>query len=126
MTNNLAALPTALYVEIDDGIGGTRRLGRPPQPADSEPLRPAVAQAPLGFTSEPRWLRFVDSRSGETFPYAPEQPGWNERLRAASSLVEKTVRLPAADPDFRFDDHAPATAPRPAGNRSARTRRPRA
>ncbi|MFJ8697282.1 hypothetical protein [Streptomyces roseolilacinus] len=78
MTNDLDALSTALYVESDEETGGTR------------------------------WLRFVDSRSGGMFPYAPEQPGWNERLRATSSLVEKTARILAAHTDFRFDNHAPA------------------
>ncbi|MFE7357718.1 hypothetical protein ACFU8Q_32445 [Streptomyces sp. NPDC057543] len=36
MTNNLDALLTALYVKIDDEIGGTRWLGRPPWLTDSE------------------------------------------------------------------------------------------
>ncbi|MGP4003109.1 IS982 family transposase, partial [Streptomyces sp. 8N706] len=51
MTNNLDALLTALYVKIDDEIGGTRWLGRPPQLTDSELITLAVAQALLGFTS---------------------------------------------------------------------------
>jgi hypothetical protein len=58
LTNNLDALLTALYVKIDDKIGGTRWLGRPPQLTDSELVTLAVAQALLGFTSESRWLRF--------------------------------------------------------------------
>ena len=105
MTNNLDALLTALYVKIDDEIGGTRWLGRPPQLTDSELVTLAVAQALLGFTSESRWLRFVGSRMGAMFPYVPRQPGWNKRLRAALPLVKKAIRLLAVDTDFWFDNH---------------------
>jgi hypothetical protein len=77
MTNNLDALLTALYVKIDDEIGGTRWLGRPPRLTDSELVTLAVAQALPGFTSESRRLRFMDSRLGAMFPYVPRQPGWH-------------------------------------------------
>ncbi|MEU2915848.1 hypothetical protein ACFYM3_41185 [Streptomyces massasporeus] len=46
----------------------------------------------LGFTSQSRWLRCVDSLLGALFPYVPEQPGWNKRLRAALPLVKKAGR----------------------------------
>ncbi|MEU0216612.1 hypothetical protein ABZ281_16460, partial [Streptomyces sp. NPDC006265] len=105
MTNNLDALPTALYVKIDDEIGGTRWLGRPPRLTDSELVCLAVGQALLGFTSESRWLRFVHSRLGAMFPYVPKQPGWNKRLRAALPLVKRAIRMMAADTDFWFDNH---------------------
>jgi hypothetical protein len=100
VTNNLDALLTALYVKIDDEIGGTRWLGRPPRLTDSELVTPVMAQALLGFTSESRRLRFVDSRLGAMFPYVPRQPGRNKRLRAAFPMVKKTIRLLAADTDF--------------------------
>ncbi|MFF8196625.1 hypothetical protein ACF05L_38500 [Streptomyces bobili] len=105
MTNNLDAPLTALYVKIDDEIGEARRLGRPPRLTDSELVTLAVAQAMLGFTSEPRWLRFVDSRLGAMFPYVPKQPGWNKRLRAALPLIKRAIRLLAVDTDFWFDNH---------------------
>ena len=92
-------------MKINDEIGGTRWLARPPQLTDSELVCPAVAQALLGFTSESRWLRFVDSRLGGMFPYVPKQPGWNKRLRAALPLVKKAIRLLAVDTDFWFDNH---------------------
>ncbi|MCY0929003.1 IS982 family transposase [Streptomyces sp. H27-H1] len=103
MTNNLDALLAALYVKMDDEIGGTRRLGRPPRSTDSELVTLAVAQAMPGFTSESRWLRFVDSRLGALFPYVPKQPGWNKRLRAALPLVKKVIRVLAVDTGFWFD-----------------------
>ncbi|MER6499234.1 hypothetical protein ABT218_07535 [Streptomyces sp. NPDC001455] len=43
MTNDLDALLTALYVQIDDEIGDTRWLGRPPRLTDSELVCLAVA-----------------------------------------------------------------------------------
>ncbi|WP_405628701.1 IS982 family transposase [Streptomyces sp. NBC_01174] len=103
MTNELDALLTALYVKIGDEFGGTRWLGRPPRLTDSELVTLAVAQSLLGFTSESRWLRFVDSRLGSMFPYVPGQSGWNKRLRAALPLVKKVIRLLATDTDFWFD-----------------------
>ncbi|MER8010921.1 hypothetical protein [Streptomyces sp. NPDC094149] len=45
---------TALYVKIDDEIGGTRWMGRPPLLSDSELLCLAVAQELLGYRSEAR------------------------------------------------------------------------
>jgi Transposase DDE domain len=105
MTNDLDTLLTALYVKIDDEIGDTRWLGRPPRLTDSELVCLAVAQAMLGFTSESRWLRFVHSRLGSMFPYVPKQPGWNKRMRAALPLIKQVIRLLATDTDFWFDNH---------------------
>ncbi|MCT9114370.1 IS982 family transposase, partial [Streptomyces mirabilis] len=123
--NDLDALLTALYVKIDDEIGDTRWLGRPPWLTDSEVVCLAVAQAMLGFASESGWLRFVRSRLGSMFPYVPKQPGWNKRLRAALPLVKRTIRLLATDTDFWFDNHwtidstpVPCGMSRPTVNRS--------
>ncbi|MEU5778349.1 hypothetical protein ABZ819_34280 [Streptomyces venezuelae] len=52
--SDLDALLTALYVQNDDEIGGTRWLCRPPQLTDSELVTLAVEQAMLGFISESR------------------------------------------------------------------------
>jgi hypothetical protein len=45
VTQDLNTLLTALYVKIDDEIGGTRWMGRPPLLTDSELVCLAVAQA---------------------------------------------------------------------------------
>jgi hypothetical protein len=42
----------------------------------------AVLQALLGYTSEARWLRFARAHLRHLFPYLPQQPGYNKRLRA--------------------------------------------
>ncbi|MFF3878227.1 hypothetical protein [Streptomyces sp. NPDC001978] len=47
MTQDLDTLLTALYVKIDDEIGGTRWMGRPPLLTDSELVCLALAQALL-------------------------------------------------------------------------------
>lgn len=105
MNERLDTLLTGLYVKIDDEIGETRCLGRPPQLSDSELVCLAVAQALLGFASEARWLRFARTNLGSMFPYLPERPGYNKRLRAALPLVKQAIRLLATDTDFWFDNH---------------------
>ncbi|GAA1558924.1 IS982 family transposase [Actinomadura kijaniata] len=104
MTTDLNTLLTALYVKIDDEIGGTRWLGRPPLLTDSELVCLAVAQALLGYTSEARWLRFARAHLADMFPYLPKRPGYNKRLRSALPLVKRVIRLLAVDTDFWLDD----------------------
>jgi Transposase DDE domain len=104
VTTDLNTLLTALYVKIDDEIGGTRWMGRPPRLSDSELVCLAVAQAVLGFHSEARWLRFARARLSGMFPYLPQQSGYNKRLRAALPLVKRVIRELAADTAFWFDD----------------------
>ncbi|WP_049572250.1 IS982 family transposase [Streptomyces sp. SBT349] len=104
MTQDLNTLLTALYVKIDDEIGGIRWMGRPPRLSDSELVCLAVAQAVLGFHSETRWLRFARKHLTSMFPYIPQQSGYNKRLRAALPLVKRITRELATDTAFWFDD----------------------
>ena len=104
MTTDLDTLWTALYVKIDDEIGGKRWLGRPPLLTDSELVCLAVAQALLGCRSEARWLRFARAHLARMFPYLPQRPGYNRRLRAALPLIKRVIRLLAADTDFWLDN----------------------
>ncbi|RFU39267.1 IS982 family transposase [Actinomadura logoneensis] len=103
-TEELNTLLTALYVKVDDEIGMKRWLGRPPLLSDSELVTLAVAQALLGFTSEARWLRFARGHLAGMFPYLPQRPGYNKRLRAALPLVKRVIRLLARDTDFWLDN----------------------
>jgi hypothetical protein len=105
VTTDLDTLVTALYVKIDDKIGGTRRPGRPPLLSDSELICLAVAQALLGHHSEARWLRFAHAHLSAMFPYLPHRPGYNKRLRAAIPLIKQTICILAHDSDFCFDNH---------------------
>jgi hypothetical protein len=81
VTTDLGTLLAALYVKIDDGIGGTRCIGRPPPLSDSELVCLAVARASLGHHSESR------------------------RLRSALGLVKRLIRELAVDSDLWFDNH---------------------
>ncbi|MFL4909527.1 hypothetical protein ACJ6WF_41725 [Streptomyces sp. MMS24-I2-30] len=75
MTQDLNTLLTALYVKIDDELGGPRWMGRPPVLTDSELVCVAVAQAMLGFTSEAHWLRYARKHLRGLFP-GPVPEGW--------------------------------------------------
>lgn len=103
MTTDIETLITALYVKIDDELVTDRWCGRPPLLSDSELVCLAVAQALLQVHSEARWLRFVGQRLGALFPYRPQRPGYNKRLRAALPLVKRVIRLLARDTDFWMD-----------------------
>ncbi|MFD0507120.1 IS982 family transposase [Streptomyces chiangmaiensis] len=104
MTPDLNTLLTALYVKIDDELGGPRWMGRPPVLTDSELVCVAVAQAMLGFTSEAHWLRYARRHLRGLFPYLPQQSGYNKRLRAALGLVKRVIRMLAKSSDFWLGD----------------------
>jgi hypothetical protein len=100
---DLDDLVTALYVVIDDLIGPNPRPGpgRRPRLSDSELVCLAVAQVLLGFPEEARWLRFCYCRLGHLFPYLPNQPGYNKRLRGAGHLRCLAIRhLAMASPGW--------------------------
>ncbi|MFG2637367.1 hypothetical protein ACGFX8_26530 [Streptomyces sp. NPDC048362] len=98
MTTNLDTLVTALYVKIDDDLAGIARLpGRPPKLGHSELLCLAVMQAMLGFHSEARWLRYVRAHHRGMFPFIPQDPGYNKRIRAALPQIKRLIRVLAKD-----------------------------
>jgi|SRR6516225_5979939 hypothetical protein len=95
MDTDLDTLIVALYVQVDDLfrlLGVRQGPGRPPKLSDSELLCLAVAQVLLGYNSERHWLRFVGRRLGHLFPYLPQQPAYNKRLRAAAPLLAHAIR----------------------------------
>jgi hypothetical protein len=104
VTTNLDTLVTALYVKIDDEYAQITRLpGRPPTLSHSELLCLAVMQAMLGFHCEARWLRHARAHFRHLFPFIPQDPGYNKRLRAALPLIKRVIRLLATDTDFWHD-----------------------
>ncbi|MBF9134821.1 IS982 family transposase, partial [Plantactinospora sp. S1510] len=105
MTQDLDTLLTALYVKIDDMIGGPRWRGRPPLLTDSELVCLAVAQVLLGARSEAHWLRYANTHLRGMFPYLPQRPGYNKRLRSALPMIKRVIRALARDSDFWFDNH---------------------
>ena len=103
MTTDLNTLLTALYVRIDDYLAGRVRAGRRPRLTDAELLTLATAQVLLGVHSEARWLRLVPEALPGAFPYLPGQSGYNKRLRSALPLLNRVIRMLAADTDLWTD-----------------------
>lgn len=79
-------------------------MGLEPKLSDPELITLAVMQTLLGFVSEARWLRHAHAHLRHLFPYLPQQPGWNKRLRRASGLVRQVLRALATDTALWTDD----------------------
>ena len=63
--------------------------------------RRLMAEVLLDAGSERRWLRLVRARLGHLFPYVPQQPGYNKRLRALATTICWVLReLAAASPSI--------------------------
>ncbi|MCA1673236.1 MAG: IS982 family transposase [Actinobacteria bacterium] len=111
MDTDLDTLATALYVRVDDALKDHPELapwrpavGIAPKLSDAELVTLAVMQALLGFTSETRWLRYVDKHLASMFPYVPGQAGYNKRLRAAAGLLRALIRVLAVECSAWSDD----------------------
>jgi Transposase DDE domain len=113
VTNDLDALLTALYVEIDDHVVPARHgRGRRPRLSDAELVTLAVAQVLLGIDGEHRFIRFAHCRLGHLFGYLPKQPGYHKRLVAAAPLLAAAItHLTRVSPswcdDLRLIDATP-------------------
>ena len=100
-----------MYVKIDDMLRDWPDLA-PVRPATSTPLTlsdaelltMAVMSALLGFTSERRWLRYADKELAGMFPRMIGQSGWNKRLRKASFLFIRVIRMLAMDTSLWSND----------------------
>jgi hypothetical protein len=108
---DLDTLATALYVKTDDLLKESPQLApwRPaagicPKLSDAELVTLAVMQALCGFTSEARWLRYARAHLRHLFPYLPQQPGYNKRLRGAGTLIRHCIRVLAAGTSGWTDD----------------------
>ncbi|GGZ44627.1 IS982 family transposase [Streptomyces poonensis] len=111
MTNNLDTLATALYAATDDLLKQSPDLapwrpavGISPQLTDAELVTLAMMQVMLGFTSEARWLRYARAHLRHLFPYLPQQPGYNKRLRKAAELLRRITRILATSTSVWSDD----------------------
>ena len=72
--------------------------------SDAELLTLAVMSALLGFTSERRWLRYVNGNLAVMFPRRIGQSGYNKRLRKAFPLFIRVIRMLAMDTSLWTDD----------------------
>jgi hypothetical protein len=109
--NDIETLATALYAKIDDMLKAWPhlRLPRPPGSiettlSDAELLTLAAMSALLGFTSERRWLRYMDRHLAGMFPRRIGQSGYNKRLRKAFWLFLRVIRMLAMDTTLWSDD----------------------
>jgi hypothetical protein len=108
---DLDTLATALYVCTDDllkacpGRAPARpAIGIAPKISDAELITLAVMQALQGRTSEARWLRYARAELGHLFPYLPQQPGYNKRLRALAETLRWLIGVLARDTSLWTDD----------------------
>ncbi len=111
MDADLDTLATALYVRTDDLLKSSPErapwrpaVGIAPQISDAEVVTLAVMQALLGYTSEARWLRFANDHLQRLFPYLPQQPGYNKRLRKLAGTLNWLVGMLARDTSMWTDD----------------------
>jgi Transposase DDE domain len=108
---DLDTLATALYVRTDDllkdnphRIPWRPKVGIAPMISDAEMVTLSVMQALLGFTSEARWLRFAREHLRHLFPYLPQQPGYNKRLRRLACTLNWLIGALARDTSVWTDD----------------------
>ena len=111
MNPDLDTLATRLYVTIDDLLVDHPEwaperpaVGIAPRLSDAELLTLAVLQALLGFTSEARFIRHAQAHLRPWFPYLPDRPGYNKRLRRSGELFQHVIaHLARACPSFNDD-----------------------
>lgn len=79
-------------------------IGIAPQISDAEILTLAVMQTLLGHTSEARWLRLATKHLRHLFPYLPQQPGYNKRLRKLAATLNWLIGMLSRDTSVWTDD----------------------
>jgi hypothetical protein len=72
--------------------------------SDAELLTLAVIQALLGFSSEARFIRHAHAHLRAWFPYLPDRPGYNKRLRRAGEMFQHVIAALARDCPSWNDD----------------------
>ena len=108
---DLDTLTTALYVRTADLLLESPDLapwrpavGITPKLSDAELVTLSVMQALLGFTSERRFIRHAHAHLRHLFLYLPKSPGYNKRLRKATGMIQRVIRLLAVDTTLWSDD----------------------
>jgi len=108
---DLDTLATALYCTVDDLLKSfperapwRPEVGIAPRISDAEIVTLAVMQALLGHTSEARWLRLAHAQLAHLFPYLPQQPGYNKRLRRLAPTLTWLIPALGRDTSIWDDD----------------------
>lgn len=111
MNPDLDALATRLYVTVDDLLidhpewrPERPRVGIAPKLTDAELVTLSVIQALLGYTSEARFIRYANTHLRMLFPYLPQRPAYNKRLRHAAATMQHIMGVLARDCPSWHDD----------------------
>jgi len=121
---NLDALVIALYVRVDDLLPKRRGPGHPPRITDAELIALAVAQMFLAIPNDRKFLALARWRLGHLFPYLPQQPGYNKRLRALAPTIARVItQLAVASPSFCDNLRLMDSTPVPCGQSRETARR---
>jgi hypothetical protein len=121
---NLDALLTALYVRVDDLLPPRRGPGHPPRITDAELIALAVAQMFLAIPNDRKFLAMARWRLGHLFPYLPQQPGYNKRLRALAPTIARVItELAFSSPSFCDNLRLMDSTPVPCGQSRETARR---
>jgi Transposase DDE domain len=111
MNPDLDAFVTALYVTIDDLLNDhpewcpqRPHIGIQPQLTDAELITLAVIQAVLGYHCEARFIRHAHHHLHRWFPYIPNRPGYNKRLRASAHTMQLIIAALARNSPSYTDD----------------------
>ena len=119
MNPELDTLATRLYVTIDDALiehpewaPERPTIGITPKLSAAELVTLAVIQALLGFTSEAQFIRHAHAHLRAWFPYIPDRPGYNKRLRRSGQLLQHATaylarECPSFDDALRLVDSTP-------------------
>jgi hypothetical protein len=111
MNPDLDTLATRLYVTIDDLLiehpqwaPERPAVGIAPKLSDAELITLAVIHALLGYTSEARFWRHANPHLRNLFPFLPQRPAYNKRLRNAAPMMQHLIATLARDcPSFHDD-----------------------
>jgi hypothetical protein len=68
-------------------------VGIAPRLSDAELLTLAVLQALLGHNGEARFIRYAHAHLVSLFPYLPERPAYNKRLRRSVAMLQGVLRV---------------------------------
>jgi hypothetical protein len=111
MNPDLDTLATRLYVTIDDLLiehpqwaPERPKIGIAPKLTDAELITLAVIQALLGYTSEARFVRHANVHLRDLFPYLPQRPAYNKRLRGCAATMQHIITALAHDCPSWNDD----------------------
>jgi hypothetical protein len=89
----LDTLLIGLYVLADDFFVPRCGPGRRPRITDAELVCLAVAQVLLDCPGDRRFLQIARWRLGHLFPYLPQQPGYNKRVRALAPQIVRLLKM---------------------------------